>query len=66
MPYLFRPDVEQVVNELMAGGGYRSEHELLREALIILRNLKSRHENFLSMLVSELKKRTEGWPARLM
>ena len=33
MPYLFPPDVDQLVKTRMATGYYRSEDELLRHAL---------------------------------
>lgn len=33
MPYQFPPDVQQLVRDQMAAGGYASEDELLRDAL---------------------------------
>lgn len=37
MSYQFPPDIEQLVREHMAQGHYASEHDLLREALGMLR-----------------------------
>ena len=37
MAYQFPPDVEQLVREQMAHGGYASEDDLLRDALCMLR-----------------------------
>lgn len=36
MQYTFPPDVDQLVRSSMATGNYRSEDEVLREALLLL------------------------------
>jgi Arc/MetJ-type ribon-helix-helix transcriptional regulator len=39
MAYLFPPDVEKLVEAQMAGGGYASEDDVLREALKVLEQI---------------------------
>jgi Arc/MetJ-type ribon-helix-helix transcriptional regulator len=36
MPYQFPPELDQLVKQQMAAGGYASEDELLRDALLAL------------------------------
>ena len=37
MPYSFPPELDRLVREGLAGGGYASEDELLLEAMLALR-----------------------------
>ena len=39
------PELEQYVQQEIAGGQYRSERELILDAVRVLRELKSRHES---------------------
>jgi Arc/MetJ-type ribon-helix-helix transcriptional regulator len=48
MTYQFPADVEKLVKEQMAASGYHSEDELLRDALRVLQELKSRQEELLA------------------
>ena len=44
MSYAFSPELRQLIDARMASGGYSSEDELLRDALLALQHIEQSHQ----------------------
>jgi len=60
MSYQFPPDVEQLVQEQMAASGYRSEDDVLRDALRVFRELKARHDRLVADIAVGIAQANQG------
>ena len=60
MAYSFPPDLQQLVQEGLASGGYRSEDDLLLEAVRLLNKRNERLHEFKSQLAARLEQLDRG------
>ena len=61
MGYQFPPNIERMVQQRMSQGGYRSEDELLADAMLALEDVEQRQ----SELRAEISRRIARWGATL-
>ena len=54
MSRTFSPDLQQVIDERMAAGGYASEDELLLDAMLALEQLEKSHQLLRAEIQSRL------------
>ena len=59
MPYTLSPEIEQMVREKIAAGEYRSEDEVLREAIWALDEISQRREELRSGLLERIAEADE-------
>lgn len=61
MVYQFPPDVEKLVKEQMAGSGYGSEDDVLRDALRVFREFQLRKEQLLADVRAGIEQADQGF-----
>ena len=61
MPYMFPPELSQLVQQKMASGLYSSEDDLLVEAIHALNNLQAQHAELRGEIRSRLEKSGQGF-----
>ncbi|MEX0676510.1 MAG: hypothetical protein WD063_05510 [Pirellulales bacterium] len=59
MGYQFPPNIERMVQQRMSAGGYRSQDELLADAMLALEDVEQRQ----SELRAEISRRIARWGA---
>ena len=60
MPYTFSPELSRLVQQQMSSGQYKSEDDLLVEAIHALSDLRKRHEQLRGEIRSRLEKASKG------